>query len=336
MPRVIAVDPNAPDAAAVGEAARVLRAGGLVGLPTETVYGLAAMMTDEAALLRIYREKGRPAHHPIIAHVLDEQQARALASVWPPQASLLAAAFWPGPLTLVVDRATWVPAAMAGGGPSIAVRATAHPVARAVLQALGGPVGAPSANRYQGVSPTTAAHVVKELGDSVDLVLDAGPCQAGIESTVVDVRGGAVRVLRPGAVDSAALRGLMPEIQTGIDVVRADQPRASPGMDARHYAPRAPLRLASTPEEAARAAGALARTGKRVGLIVREVLSNDAIGSGVNARTMPREPAGYAHVLYAVLHELDESGVDVIVVHDVPEEEAWAAIANRLHRAAQR
>jgi L-threonylcarbamoyladenylate synthase len=177
--------------------------------------------------------------------------------------------------------------------------------------------------------------VVKQLGDAVDLVLDAGPCQAGLESTVVDVRGAAVRVLRPGAVDAAALRAIVPEIQTGSDPLRDDQPRASPGMDARHYAPRASLRLAPTREEAVSAARTVASTDKRVGLVVRQALSNYAISPGVSVRSMPPDPVAYAHLLYAVLHELDESGVDVIVVQDVPEDDAWVAIADRLRRAAK-
>ena len=298
------------------------------------MYGLAALMADEAAVLRIFRAKGRPAHHPIIAHVLDERQARGLADEWPARATQLATAFWPGPLTLVVNRAAWVPPAIAGGATSIAVRATSHPVARAVLESLGQPLGAPSANRYQGLSPTTAAHVVSQLGDAVDLVLDAGACQAGIESTVVDVRGAAVRVLRPGAVDSASLRAIVPDIETTCAPVPADQPRASPGLDSRHYAPRASLRLAAKRETAEHLAHAVASSGRRAGLVVYETLGINAL-AGIEARVMPNDPVAYAHLLYGVLHELDESNCDVIVVQDVPEGESWAAVADRLHRAAQ-
>src|SRR5579883_1162410 len=237
MPRVVPVERDAPAGRAVTEAAEALRAGRLVALPTETVYGLGARAFDERAIALVFAAKGRPTHHPLILHVLDERQARELAARWPDAASRLAGAFWPGPLTLVVDRAAHVPASVAGGGPSIAVRAPAHPVARALIAALGEPIAAPSANRYQGLSPTTAQHVVKQLGDAVDLVLDAGECDAGIESTVVDVRVDPARVLRPGALDLAALRRVLPDVQARVERVEGAQPRLSPGMEARHYAP---------------------------------------------------------------------------------------------------
>jgi L-threonylcarbamoyladenylate synthase len=334
MPRVLAVDARAPDPAAIAEAARVLRAGGLVAMPTETVYGLAARALDEQAVARVYAAKGRPAHHPLIAHVEGEAQARALAASWPEQASLLARAFWPGPLTVVVDRAPGVPAAVAGGGPSIAIRAPDHPVALALLRALGEPVAAPSANRYQGLSPTTAEHVVKELGDAVDLVLDAGPCTAGIESTVVDLRGPHPRVLRPGALDMAALRRVMPDIEAPTASVRGDEARVSPGLEARHYAPRARLLLADTWEEARRIAYGLAGTGARVGLVTHEKRTTSVPEKLVLARSLPRDPAQYARLLYRTLHDLDDAGVDVIVVQGVPDDEAWWAVADRLRRGS--
>jgi L-threonylcarbamoyladenylate synthase len=320
----------------VAEAVAVLRAGGLVGLPTETVYGLAARAFDEGAIARIFQAKGRPPHHPLIAHVLDERQARELAAGWPARASRLAAALWPGPLTLVVDRAAHVPASISGGGSSIAVRAPSHPVARAVLDALGEPVVAPSANRYQGLSPTTAAHVTKELGSSVDLILDAGPCEAGIESTVIDVRGAVARILRPGAIDVASLRTLMADVAMAVERAAGEQARASPGMEARHYAPRAALHLAATQKEAERTARAFAAGGKAVGLVVRG--AGDPQGSSplITGREMPPDPVRYAHLLYGVLHDLDDAGVEAIVVQRVPDNEAWAAVADRLERAAAR
>jgi L-threonylcarbamoyladenylate synthase len=241
MPRVVAVDARAPPPEIIADAVQVLRAGGLVAMPTETVYGLAARALDEEAVARVYAVKGRPPHHPLIAHVEGEEQARKLAASWPERASVLARAFWPGPLTVVVDRAAHVPAAVAGGGPSIAIRAPSHPVALALLHALGEPLAAPSANRFQGLSPTMAEHVVKQLGDAVDLVLDAGPCESGIESTVVDLRGGRPRILRPGALDLAALRRVLQDVEAPNESLRASEPRVSPGMEARHYAPRARL-----------------------------------------------------------------------------------------------
>jgi L-threonylcarbamoyladenylate synthase len=212
MARVVAVNPLAPEEAAVREAAEVLRRGGLVVIPTETVYGLGARALDPSAVARVFVAKGRPTHHPLIAHVAGQSQAAELAAAWPEEAERCARALWPGPLTLVVHRRPSVPAAVAGGGDSIAVRMPSHPVARAVIVALGEPVAAPSANRFQGLSPTRAEHVVKQLGDAVDLVLDAGACDAGIESTVLDVRCRPARVLRPGAVDVAALRAVVPDV----------------------------------------------------------------------------------------------------------------------------
>jgi L-threonylcarbamoyladenylate synthase len=334
MPRVLVVDPGAPDVATIAEAVRVLRAGGLVALPTETVYGLGVRALDERAVEGVFRAKGRPSHHPLIAHVLDEERARDLAASWPEQASRLVRAFWPGPLTIVVGRAPRVPPAMAGGGDSIAIRAPSHPVARAVIGALGEPVAAPSANRYQGLSPTTAQHVVKQLGDAVDLVLDAGPCDTGIESTVIDLRGAVARVLRHGALDTATLRGILPDLESRTEDAREDQPRASPGMAARHYAPRAALLLARTRDEAQRLARGLASNGKRVGLMVRSPPA--AASAEVLVRELPDDPAEYGRALYRTLHDLDDLACDAIVVQGVPSDEAWWAIADRLRRASER
>jgi len=334
MPRVLVVDAHVPEAWIIVEAVRVLRNGGLVAMPTETVYGLAARALDEHAVARVYAAKGRPAHHPLIAHVENEAQARALAASWPAHASALAEAFWPGPLTMVVARAHHVPAAVAGGGASIALRAPSHPVALALLAALGEPAAAPSANRFQGLSPTTAGHVVKQLGEAVDLVLDAGPCEAGIESTVVDLRSSRPRVLRPGALDLAALRGVLPDVDAPAQTVRADQARASPGMEARHYAPRARLLLADTWEDARRIASAHAGTGAQVGLVTHEPRATSLPETHLLARWLPRDPAQYARLLYGTLHELDDAGVDLIVVQSVPQEEAWWAVSDRLRRGS--
>jgi L-threonylcarbamoyladenylate synthase len=332
--RVLVVDPNAPDPASIEEAVRVLRDGKLVGIPTETVYGLAARALDAAAVGKVYAAKGRPLSHPLIAHVLDEAQARALAASWPERASLLARAFWPGPLTLVVERSPRVPAEIAGGDASIAVRAPSHPVARAVIASLGEPLAAPSANRYQGLSPTTAPHVVKELGDAVDLVLDAGHCDAGIESTVVDVRSHPARVLRHGAVGIAALRRVVPDVEVAEAGVAGASARPSPGMGSRHYAPRARLILADTWVEAQRIAFGLAGTGARVGLVTHEKRATSVPEQRVLVRALPREPAQYARLLYGTLHDLDDAGVDAIVVQGVPDDEAWWAVADRLRRGS--
>jgi L-threonylcarbamoyladenylate synthase len=335
--RVVRVDPASPEPAIIAEAAEILRSGGLVAFPTETVYGLGARATDESAIARVYVAKGRPAHHPLIAHVADEAGGRALAAAWNDRASRLARAFWPGPLTIVVPRAQSVPAAIAGGGDSIAVRAPANAIARALIDAAGA-IAAPSANRYQEVSPTTAAHVARSLGDAVDLILDGGPCDRGIESTVVDVRNGAV-VLRPGPLDLGALRAVEPAIVAGGVVARAADSRPSPGMDARHYAPRARLLIARTWAEAQQTACGLVASGARVGLVVRSDLVPDLTqelqkNGRVLVRNLPHDAAGYARHFYGTLHDFDDQGVDVIVVEDVPEGDAWWAVADRLRRSA--
>jgi L-threonylcarbamoyladenylate synthase len=339
MPRIVVVDREAPEdvmAAMALDAAELLRRGGLVAFPTETVYGLGALALDPKAVARVFSAKGRPAHHPLIAHVRDEADAFSLAAAWPRAAARLAGAFWPGPLTLVVERSRAVPAALGGGGDSIALRAPAHPVAQAILEALGDPIAAPSANRYQGVSPTTAAHVVKELGEAVDLVVDGGPCDAGIESTVVDVRADPVRVLRLGALSLEDLRAVTPDVAVGAPATARDAARPSPGMDPRHYAPRASVVLAPRGEAGA-VARRLAARGERVGLVVRarvEEVASDEV-PGVVVRALPASPAGYARLLYATLHELDDLRVVAIVIERVPDDEAWLAVADRLSRASE-
>lgn len=347
MTRVVSVDRANPDGRVLAEAARVLRGGGLVAFPTETVYGLGADALDERALARIFAAKGRPAHHPLIAHVLGEPEARRLARAWPAAASRLAQAFWPGPLTLVVDRAAHVPAAIAAGSDSIALRAPSHPVARGLLAAFGAPIAAPSANRYQALSPTTAEHVVRQLDGAVDLVLDGGPCDAGIESTVVDVRTGA-RVLRPGVLAAGALRAAWPGVVNGADRAAPDAPRASPGMDERHYAPRATLRLASSAREALALAAVRAAKGARAGVVIRGARGPERLqrgpqsedaerpepARGILVRNLPDDAEGYAHDLYATLHALDAEGVEAIFVERVPDDDAWSGIADRLSRAA--
>lgn len=340
--RVVSVDACRPDAASVVEAVRVLRRGGLVVFPTETVYGLGCRALDPAAIARVFAVKGRPPHHPLIAHVGAEAAARELAAEWPAAASRLARVFWPGPLTLVVARAPLVPAVLAGGGPSIALRAPVHPVARALIEELGEPIAAPSANRYQGLSPTRALHAIKQLEGEVDLVLDSGPCDAGIESTVVDVRGACPRVLRPGAVPIAALRVHVPNVEFSAEEIESKEARPAPGMDRRHYAPRASLLLEEGAGPARNSAGELARTHGLVGLVTLEPghASNDpsrtSCSHAVLERVLPRDPQRYARHLYATLHELDDAGVRTIVVERVPDDEAWCAVADRLARAASK
>jgi L-threonylcarbamoyladenylate synthase len=330
------VDPVRPDLALIREAAEILRAGALVAFPTETVYGLGARGLDPEAVARVYRAKGRPATHPLILHVLDEAEARCLASTWSDRAARLARAFWPGPLTLVVDRAHDVPAAVSGGGPSVAVRAPAHPVARALLGELGEPVAAPSANRYQSLSPTTAAHVERSLGNAVDLLLDGGACPGGIESTVVDVRGEVARVLRPGGISVGALRRFLPDVELVAIDAKAGESRPSPGMESRHYAPHAPMVLAATRRDALETARSRALEGQRVGVVLRRALApSEVLTDRCVAHALGDDPVRYAEQLYAALHALDDEAVDLIVVEPVPVSDGWTAIVDRLRRSAR-
>lgn len=341
------IDPTHPDPVVIDEAVRVLRDGGLVAFPTETVYGLGARALDPTAVARIFEAKGRPSTHPIIAHVLGEQEARALAASFGDTPSRFGRAFWPGPLTLVVERASGVPASLGGGTDSVGIRAPAHRVARALLAAFGEPIAAPSANRYQALSPTRAEHVVASLGDRVDLVLDGGPTSEGLESTVLDVRGAVPVILRPGTIDLAALRS----VDSRVIYADARPPsdaaaRASPGMGARHYAPRARLVVAASGEGATAEAERRAANGEVVGLVLRAPIceerkgrgdGTDIAGARIVRRALPDDPAAYARDLYATLHELDRREVATIVVQAVPaEDDGWRAIADRLARAGAR
>jgi L-threonylcarbamoyladenylate synthase len=329
---VLAIDPNAPDPAAIARAAAVLRAGGLVAFPTETVYGLGANALDAAAVDRIFAAKGRPAHNPLIVHVADEAAARAVAGEWPATASRLAARFWPGPLTLVVPKAAAVPAVVTAGGPTVAVRVSAHPVALALLRAAGVPVAAPSANRSAQLSPTRAEHVLRGLAGRIDLILDGGPTAGGIESTVLDVTTTPPRLLRPGLVEAAALEAVIgPLVRPGAARAAGDEALPSPGMLARHYAPRIPL-------ECVEGSGrdrvqALAAEGRRVGWLTLGPPDGD-ISSLITVISLPPEPAGYAAGLYAALHALDALGLDRIIASLPPDTAPWLAVRDRLRRAS--
>jgi len=342
MPRVVSVDPASPDPAAIAEARAVLERGGLVAFPTETVYGLGARGLHAVDVARIFAAKNRPAGHPLILHVTGEPMARELASSWPVQASALARAFWPGPLTLVVPRTERVPDAVTGGLGTVGVRAPRHPVALALIAAVGEPLAAPSANAHMHVSPTTAAHVVRSLGDAVDLVLDAGPCDHGIESTVVDVTGAPPRVLRAGAASFEALANAAPGLVYETMTVAQDAVRASPGLASKHYAPRARVVLASG-AELEHVLRRAAESGARVGAVVHGAAAREVVerrgGSErrpalASLAVLPSDPAGYAHALFAAFYDADDAKTEVLVVERVPAAPAWFGVADRLRRAA--
>jgi L-threonylcarbamoyladenylate synthase len=305
----------------------VLLSGDLVALPTETVYGLAGLADEAASVARIYAAKGRPAANPLIAHAADAAGAKALAAHWPAAAEALAAAFWPGPLTLVVPRAPHLPAALSAGLDTVALRVPDHPVAGALLALLGRPLAAPSANPAGRLSPTLAEHVVRGLGSRVALVLDAGPTPLGIESSVVDVSVEPARLLRPGSLSLGRLREVWPAI-VAAGRTADDGPAASPGLGASHYAPRARLHILDAAEWSAQAA----RTGAPAGAALLRL--GDVCHAQGNERALPREPEAYAAGLYAALHLLDVAGIEDIFVEAPPPEPEWDAVRDRLARAA--
>lgn len=320
------------DAGAVRQAARALADGQLVALPTETVYGLGARADDDAAVARVYAAKGRPADHPLIVHVVDRDAARAFTPAWTPLAERLVAAFWPGPLTVIVDRRPGVATAAAAGQDSVGLRCPAHPVARALLgeaAALGVPgVAAPSANLFGRISPTTAAHVAAEFGDEL-LVLDGGPCAVGIESTIVDCRGGRPVLLRPGQLSRLQVEAAAGQV---LAAPGAATPRVS-GSLASHYAPRATLRVM----DAGMLKAAMQVLGTDVpGVAVYSLsLAPDPVRRlGLRWRRMPARADQAAHELFSVLRDFDDEGVRLIWVEEPPSTPEWEGVRDRLHRAA--
>jgi L-threonylcarbamoyladenylate synthase len=306
----------------VRRAAEILRRGGLVAFPTETVYGLGADASSAAAIERLYRVKGRPSDHPVIVHFGSTLEAFSWSRDVPEAARLLAEQFWPGPLTLVLKRSDRAKDFVTGGQDTVGLRVPSHPVARQLLETFGGAIAAPSANRFGRVSPTTAAHVREDLGQDVDLVLEGGPSDIGIESTIVDLSTGAPVVLRPGRISTEELRAVVPTLSQKT----ADSTRHSGGME-RHYAPRTPARLVPSydlDKEIARlkekvAVLAFSRPDERVDYWVR----------------MPRDPEVYARKLYGALRELDSAGCKGILVEAPPDAPGWAAVRDRLRRACR-
>jgi L-threonylcarbamoyladenylate synthase len=327
---VLSINPVEPEAEVIARAAAVLRGGGLVAFPTETVYGLGANALDPEAVGRIFTAKGRPATNPLIVHVAGADEAGRVAATWPEAAARLAERFWPGPLTLVLPRRDGVPDAVTAGGPTVAVRVPAHPVAQALLRAAGVPVAAPSANRSTRLSPTRAEHVLAGLDGRIDLLLDGGPTAGGLESTVLDVTVRPPRLLRPGLVAPDALAEVLGEAPRRAEAVAESGPLRSPGMLARHYAPRTPLECVAG--DGRERVEALRRQGLRVGWLAPEGAA-PAEGPGVRV-VMPGEPAAYAARLYAVLHALDAAGLDRIVAALPPDTDAWLAVRDRLRRAS--
>ncbi len=309
-----------PDHSAIQEAARLILSGQLVAFPTETVYGLGANAFDPAAIERVYAAKERPASSPLIVHACSIEMVRGLVREWPESAEQLARAFWPGPLTLVLSKSAVISERLTAGLDTVAVRIPSHPVALALIREAGVPIAAPSANRFTQLSPTTAEHVRKSLGERVAMVLDGGPCEVGIESAVVSLAGKNAVLLRPGMISQADLEGVIGKVESVAADVTSAHP--SPGMHPKHYSPKTLLVLVEN--------GVLPRDGKGAYLWIRE----PAQAKAEHSVEMPIDPAGYAANLYAVLHQIDAQGWDWIAVERPPSGAIWAGIRDRLERAA--
>jgi len=314
-----------PDAEGLRRAVDLLRRESVVAFPTETVYGLGADAFSAAAIAEVYRLKNRPTWNPLIVHVPTVAAARRLAEIWPDTADELAERFWPGPLTLVVQRSRRLGDVGRTAAGTIAIRIPAHDVALKLLEAAELPLAAPSANRSEGISPTTAEHVLRSLPD-VPLVLDGGPSTWGIESTVLDLSSTPPRLLRPGALGLRALRDVTGAIAVPDDGVSDGAARSSPGMSKRHYAPRATVILAKDVDDV----DATGLAGP-IGVLTYEA---GQPGKGPHLEVLSADPREYGADLYAALHRLDDAGVRTILVQDPPETEDWLAIRDRLGRAA--
>lgn len=352
MTEVVNVDPVRPHHADIARASDCLRRGGLVAFPTETVYGLGVHALDRAAVRRLFEAKGRPANDPLIVHVASFEEVAALVTTPPGSAALLADCFWPGPLTLVLRRASSVPDEVTASLDTVAVRVPAHPVAHALLSATALPIAAPSANLFSRPSPTTAAHVLEDLNGRIDMVVDAGPTVVGVESTVLDLTVDPPIVLRPGAVSIDMLRTVVPTVQYRAAAAHTSDHASmpSPGLLSKHYAPRAPLTIyqgdtAAVGAALTQAARSAAKSGQRVGLLVT---TEDApLASELNGLDGPSvmsavlashdDAEATAARLYAAFRELDGAGVDVILARDIVHDGGlWRAVRDRLHRAAVR
>jgi L-threonylcarbamoyladenylate synthase len=304
-------------------AAEILQAGGLVAFPTETVYGLGADASNERAVARLYAVKARPPDHPVIVHFESAERAFTWANQVPQTARKLAERFWPGPLSLILKRSNLAKDFVTGGQDTVGLRVPSHPVAHDLLKVFQGGIAAPSANRFGLVSPTTAAHVREDLGSEVDLVLEGGASEVGIESAIVDLSAGSAVLLRPGAISREDLEQVL---KAKVKAAGLSSPRHAGGLE-RHYAPRTPARLVPTHDldkeiEKLRqrvAVLAFSRPDERVNYWLR----------------MPRNPEGYARRLYAALRELDTAGCDTILVEAPPEATEWAAVRDRLQRACE-
>ncbi len=330
--RVIPVDLNCTDSRVLKEAGEIIKSGELVAFPTETVYGLGANALDASAVEKIFIAKGRPSNNPLIVHVATVEAAKQLTSSWPKIADDLAAVFWPGPLTLILNKAAKIPDIVTAGGSTVGIRIPAHPVAISLIQAAEVPIAAPSANQSEQLSPTRASHVLKSLDGKIGLILDGGPASGGLESTVLDLSKEIPRILRPGLITPQQIEKVIGELQRSKNDRHDDHSASlpSPGMLLRHYAPQAKLeiRISSSLDRVVE----LINAGKRVGWLTFNQNHQAVYGSDIIS--MPLFPEEYARKLFASLHDLDARECEYIIVDAPPDGEGWDAIRDRISRAA--
>ena len=315
-------------------AAELLRAGEVVALPTETVYGLAANALDEKAVAKIFQIKGRPANNPIIVHVAGVEMAKRCVSQWPTRREKLAKAFWPGPLTLVLPRAKEIPDLVTAGGTTVGVRWPGHPFIQAVIRECGFPLAAPSANLSSRVSPTNAEHVRQQLGGKISLIVDGGQSQVGIESTVLDLTVSPPQVLRPGMIHAESLAAVSGKIRGSKSKVQGPETLRSPGLLKKHYSPKAKLLVLNWRNDAD-LKSQIANLKSPIASC--HVIAHTHIPSGENlarVSVIPHDAEAFARAIYAELHRCDAAGADLIVIEAPPESPEWSGIADRLRRAS--
>jgi L-threonylcarbamoyladenylate synthase len=330
---ILAIHTTQLFAEAVRRAAALLRQGEVVALPTETVYGLAANALNPDAVEKIYAIKGRPAHNPIIVHIAGLEMARACVASWPLAAERLAAAFWPGPLSIVLPRANIIPAIVTAGGDAVALRWPSHPFMQAAINACAFPLAAPSANPSNQLSPTNAGHVARSLGNKIPLIIDGGQSQVGIESTVVDLSDGVPRLLRPGMISEAALAAVLGELRRN-DSSRGEVLK-SPGLLRKHYSPRAPLILLEWKDDNE----LLSLVGRQGAKNRVHIIAHSRVPSGegfAGVSVIPHDAEAFARAIYSELHACDAVDADLIVVEALPDDPEWHAIRDRLQRASVR
>lgn len=318
-------------AIAVRRAVELLVAGEVVALPTETVYGLAANAFNSEAVAKIYSIKGRPAHNPIIVHVADLPMAKRCAAMWPMNAEKLANSFWPGPLTMVLSRGKNIPDIVTAGGETVGVRWPSHPFIQAVIRECGFPLAAPSANLSNAISPTSAAHVSKQLDGKLSLIVDGGASHVGIESTVIDLSTECPRVLRPGMIHAESLAAAIGEDVLNESSGDESATLRSPGMLRKHYSPKAKLMMIEWKNDAELKSRTKHHVLRTHIICHTNIPSTDGFAE---VSVIPREAAAFARAIYAELHRCDEAGAEAIVVEALPNQPEWRGIADRLARAA--